>query len=668
MAESLWKEILDSSSEAVILCNADTGKFQWWNKAAEMLLGVELALDVDLFQHLGLKVEDLDLISGLGHNMSDDPSIVITLKTVKGLAKVVMRAKDLCGETGKRVLYIHKDDITASRNEQALMNELQELFKASGYMVTVKDTFSRYESVNETTARFMGKTVEDFIGKTDSDLFPEHVAYLFREAEVKAMASEDPVAVEETFPLEGTMRCAFVTRSARRRSGGAVSGVITIAYDITDYKTSFINVSETERQDALLKAKQKSEFLANMSHEIRTPISGIRGLASLLADTLLTLEQKEYCAGIQSSVDSLLGIINDILDFSKIEAGKIELDSVSVNLPKILADLEITFRPIAAAKRLTLLVICNVSDAKSHICGDPLRLKQILTNLIGNAVKFTSVGHVRVTAEYVENLSVRDIPASDFATLRKAKSRVLPGRGHAEPETVDFRYKLRFVVEDSGVGIQQENYGKLFKPFSQADSTTTKVFGGTGLGLSITKKLVELMNGVIGFESSPGLGSKFWVELPYVQGTVPATKRQVETTTTVGAVAGRVGDGKVVLIVDDNALNRTIAQKMLEKAGFRCEPAGNGLEAVSELVANPAKYGLVLMDCMMPEMDGYQATEIIRKQPEPLKSLPIIALTANALKGEKEFCLNHGMTDYLSKPFDRDELIMIVDRCLTCRG
>lgn len=576
-------------------------------------------------------------------------------------AGVDLRVKIKMYNISKRLaaVYIQLDNTEEIKsNEKMLMESLQDIFKSTGYMVTTKNLESIYESVNETTAGFMGKTVQDFIGNSDYDLFPKHVADLFREAELTAMASSIPIAVEETFPMNGMMRSAFVTRSARKREDGVITGVITIAYDITTYKEALIKISEMEKKEALENARQKSEFLANMSHEIRTPINGVMGMTILLLDTQLNVEQFEYALGIQRSGQSLLSIINDILDISKIEAGKIELENIHIDVRVLLKDILFMFQKVQSEKKLEFRMIDKIPEGKSVIICDPFRLKQIFLNLISNSVKFTMEGYVWVEVEYIENLNTLNAP--DYTVKEKAKTRSM-AEIYAKNE--DMRYKLRFSVKDSGIGISQEQRERMFKPFSQADTSTTRKFGGTGLGLSITKHIVELLRGHIDFKSELGKGSTFWFDIPYVKGDPKKCKNAEEKSYKIEKKT--VVTNKYVMVVDDNALNRLIAMRLLDKMGYRSKGFENGMECWVAVKRDPYMYGIILLDCMMPIMDGYEATKYIRQEPEPIKSIPIIAMTANALKGEKEHCLEVGMNDYISKPFDKDTFFKKIEKYMS---
>jgi signal transduction histidine kinase/CheY-like chemotaxis protein/HPt (histidine-containing phosphotransfer) domain-containing protein len=410
-----------------------------------------------------------------------------------------------------------------------------------------------------------------------------------------------------------------------RDTQGRATRVIGTNADITEHKRSEAEL-RAARDAAETASRVKSQFLANMSHEIRTPMNGILGVAELLLATRLDREQQHLVRTVQRSSEHLLEIINDILDFSKIEAGKVGLELVPMPLRTHLQETIALFAERAAAKRVTLSL--DVDDAvPPMVTGDPVRIRQVLSNLLSNAIKFTDRGSIWLRCLALE----------------------------AAHEAV----QLRFEVQDSGIGIPADARAHIFEPFSQADGSTTRRFGGTGLGLSIVRQLVELMGGRIGLESVVGRGSKFWFVL---------RMRTAEADATEGAAAPEAMQPVLpalnghLLVVEDNAVNQLVVQRMLQGLGCTSQVASDGAFALDAL--RHARFDAILMDCQMPTMDGYTLTGRIRAHEGPGEHVPIIALTANALEGDRDRCLAAGMDDYLSKPFRQSELAMVLARWL----
>jgi signal transduction histidine kinase/CheY-like chemotaxis protein len=390
--------------------------------------------------------------------------------------------------------------------------------------------------------------------------------------------------------------------------------------------------------------RAKTLFLATMSHEIRTPLNGVLGFADLLAETSLAGEQRDFVDVIRESGVTLLSLLNDILDFSKIEADRLELENTPVRLRDVVEHALTLVRPRAMAKNLTLRKMIHPS-VPLHIKTDGVRLRQILLNLVGNSVKFTEEGEISIEVRPLE-LRVSEEEGSESGV-----------------ESMD----LHFSVRDTGIGIPPDRLGRLFKPFSQVDSSMTRRYGGTGLGLAISKRLCELMGGGIHVESTPGFGSAIHFTIR-VQTVDPA--EIVEPSPRIhGLGSGGTSEPEAgppiclrVLLVEDNRVNQLLAMSLLKKLGCVIELAEHGGKALECLRREP--FDLVLMDVSMPEMDGLEATQRIRAGeggPDAQETL-IVAMTANAAAGDREQCLDAGMDDYLSKPIEQRELANLLMR------
>lgn len=390
---------------------------------------------------------------------------------------------------------------------------------------------------------------------------------------------------------------------------------------------------EASKEIAEESLKAKSEFLAMMSHEIRTPMNGILGMLALVERSELDKIQKHYLQIAKNSANSLLILINDILDFSKIEAGKMQIEPIEFDLAVVLEEL-IEFMSFRAKEKGISLVLEDKTLLTKNIIADEGRIRQILTNLISNAIKFTHYGEVKLTVSYASS-------QSDGGTLS-------------------------FAVSDTGIGIAQSKIDSLFDPFTQADGSTTRKYGGTGLGLSIVKNLCRLMNGDISATSTLGVGSTFTAQIQVLEGEEIA-KRDLDDQ--------EANDADIqwplktrILLVEDNPTNQIVAQGLLVAIGLEADIAGNGLEALEavSMATNILPYSIILMDCQMPEMDGYEATVAIRRGDagEKNRSIPIVAMTANAMDQDKKQCIASGMDDYIAKPVSIEALTSVLKKWL----
>ncbi|WPL14813.1 MULTISPECIES: PAS domain S-box protein [Thiorhodovibrio] len=529
-----------------------------------------------------------------------------------------------------------ESDITAQKSaEQALQQSEARTSRVMNIVpsaILSVDEQGRIEQANERTEQIFGHARAALIGQPIELLLPERLRAVHKRQ-------------RQGFEADRSMRLMGVGRNlvGLHRDGHEFPVEVVLA-PFTDGERQLVVVSVNDisarkaAEAVLLSAKQeaeaaaqmaaaanraKSEFLANMSHEIRTPMNAVMGLAQLLLDTELSTRQRDYLTKMDNASRSLLGILNDILDYSKIEAGKLDLETVEIDLDALLSGLSDLFGLAAKDKGLGL-ILEREPDIPPVLIGDPLRLRQVINNLLSNAIKFTSAGQVRLTLS-------------------------LLGR---DDETVTLQVR----VTDTGIGMTPEQLDRLFQPFEQADTSTTREYGGTGLGLTILKRLVEMMGGEIAVTSVAGQGSKFDVKIrlglatPGIRDQRP-TGLATETAMTLQSAAP-MGQARA-LLVEDNAINQMVAGELLEKLGLAMTLARDGHEAVE--LASTQRFDVILMDLQMPKMDGLEATRRIRALPHGRK-VPIIAMTAAAMQADRDACAAVGMNAFLSKPIHFPEL------------
>ncbi len=482
--------------------------------------------------------------------------------------------------------------------------------------------------VSPSSRRLFGYEPEELTGQSiESMIHPDDIDAL-RKAEEELQNLGRAIITARNRRKDGTYIWVETTWEKIVNSKSGELELVAIARDVTERVEAqealraAMQAAETARIRADAANQAKSQFLANMSHEIRTPINGIMGMSHLLLETSLTDEQLNYAKTITACGTSLLALINDILDLSKLEAGGMVLERVPFDLAALVETVISMMTPLARDKNLELSARIS-DDARGSYIGDPMRLRQALINLVGNAIKFTELGSVRI-----------EISSTDDAAGASL---------------------LRFAIVDTGIGISEAAQGALFQKFAQADASIARKFGGTGLGLAITKQLVQLMGGTIAASSREGVGSHFWFEVP-----LPRVAAALSPERGARPALNSSPRKLQVLLVEDNMINQQVARIILEKAGHQVDIVDNGHKAIEAVQSKT--YDIVLMDIQMSGLDGIAATARIRALPPPACTIPIIALTANALVGAREEYLSAGMNGYISKPFNPPDLLATLDR------
>ncbi|MCA1977649.1 MAG: response regulator, partial [Thiobacillus sp.] len=516
--------------------------------------------------------------------------------------------------------------LTQTRQLEAEKKKYQTLFETNSDAVVILDDHGFTDCNPATLSMFGMQSVAEFLRtpipqlgtavQADGTPAFEHAMQAIGQARTRGHATMDWRARR----ADGSVFETEIALHAMQLEGKPV--IQAIMRDVSERRAAEA-AKEAAREAALQMARAKSEFVANVSHEIRTPMHGILGMSSLLLKTPLDGRQREYVATLKSSAESLLTIINDILDFSKIEAGKLAIERVAFSPADLVRGVAALFQARALEKNIELRLVLPDAPPPA-LLGDPTRIRQILLNLVDNAIKFTHSGKVEL---------------------------------HFDFEPMHGEIGCRFSVLDTGIGIPADSHAQLFQAFSQADSSTTRRYGGTGLGLAVSSQLAALMGGRITLDSAPGEGSRFTLMLLLPPTTLPLADLPRATPPRLN---GRV------LVVEDHPVNQKVLTHQLDELGLDCTLAADGTQALALL--EKETYDLILMDWQMPEMDGLEATRRIRRLPGKTGRIPIVALTANASAGFRESCLAAGANDYLSKPHTEDALAALLAQWLPASG
>jgi len=503
--------------------------------------------------------------------------------------------------------------------------ELSTVISTIPAFIYFKDINLNYLLINKAFERWASMSNEEIQGKNSFEVFPDSIAGIHFEKEKKVIKSGRPIYnIENQVEIQGRKIFLSTNLSPVINKEKEIIGLVGISMDITQRKLNE-NELKQAKEEAEAGTRAKSEFLANMSHEIRTPMNGIIGMSEILKKTSLNKEQSNYTDIIISSANSLMVLLNDILDFSKIEAGKLDFEITDFELKELIKDVEKISRIRMEEKALEFRTHYD-KKIPGFIRGDKYRLKQVINNLMSNAIKFTSKGYIKINVK--------------------------------ELERNDNEITIRFEVYDTGIGIKKEKQKDLFRSFSQVDASSTRKYQGTGLGLAISKQLVKLMQGKIGMESTYGKGSCFYFTAKFQMSKEKQIEEaSIKTAKKQKAIAFKELD---ILLAEDNLINQKITAHNLIQFGHSIDIADNGEKACKMYMKK--NYDLILMDIQMPVMNGYEATAKIRgMEKKSGKHIPIIALTANAMKGDKEKCLKAGMDAYVSKPFTSKDLIAALE-------
>lgn len=634
-AEERWQFALEGAGDGVWEFNFLTGEIYFSTGYKKMLGYTDTNFKNDVFEWLNkIHPDDLEEIKAtdklyekgkISHHKRE-----YRIKNIEGKYIWVLDRGMVISRTdeGKplRIIGIHTNITERKEIEEKLfLNEkrYRDLFNYSQALICTHDLTGTILTVNPALCEVLGYHSNEMVGKKLQAFIPPKDVERFKPDYLDKIIAEEKVNGLFRVVQKNGNKLFLLYQNYKVKEEGLEPYVIGFSQDITD---------RVKAENELLLAKKMTEeaarakeiFLANMSHEIRTPMSGILGVAGLLAKTNLDRQQKNYINLITESANNLLVIVNEVLDIEKIASGKLDFENVHFRISEKTATTLQSFQYKAEEKGLNL----HFKNDLPHdliIQGDPYRLSQILNNLLSNAIKFTQEGKIIVTA-----------------SLQK----------HNNEKVI-----IDFMVKDTGIGIPDNRLSVIFDPFVQASSDTTRKYGGTGLGLSICKNLVELQGGKISVSSKENEGTAFNFSIPYSKGSADLLAEDTKIEVNFNAIGK-----KKILVAEDVELNQFLARHILEGWGFLVDIANNGNEAVD--LASQKNYDLILMDIQMPEMDGITATEKIRKLNADISAIPIIALTANALKGDNQRYLNAGMNDYITKPYTEERLFKVISKFL----
>ena len=625
--EEKYKNIIDESGAIIFTTNME-GRFTFVNEMACRVTGFaqeELLKKsyIDLV-HPVWQEQLLNFYSDALRKGDLETQIKFPITCKSGEMKWVEQTAVIVFQQGQPMgFHCVTKDITESyqleREKKYLYQLFQSIMDNSPQAIFIKSTEGRYIHVNKQFCELLMLTELEIVGKTDDELFGKSLTMHYRNKEAQVIKTQTPSRLRQNFNSKKGIRTFSIELFPLFDHNNEVLGVSGIASDITDAVQNQRNlISALKRAESAEKHTQS--FLANMSHEIRTPLNSIIGLSYQLLKSDMRQKEHGFVRTIHAASEHLLVLINDILDTSKIEAGKLGLDQTSFSLRELIQLMVELLRQKAEEKNIRIITEIDSNLFDSHI-GDPHRLKQILLNLLTNAVKFTPKGLIRITCKVEED---------------EAKQQ-----------------SIALTIIDTGIGIEQEYIDRIFTKFSQEDKSTTRNYGGTGLGMFITKSLVELMGGTISVSSQKEIGTHVKINLSLPKNLVPVIQLPAKATTDTSIL-----NNLHILVVDDNEMNRLVASTVLENHGIIVSEAVNGADAIRKL--EKESYDLILMDLQMPVMDGLEASLKIRK--DLGLSVPIVALTASALNEESHRCLDAGMNDFIIKPFKEEEMVQVLIR------